>query len=285
MIVQIETENFASAAAAADALDHVGKALLAGGDVDDALAAFDAAAEADIATPAASHGAGPTPWNVDTARATLFRDLLQAVQPNAVLLFGVARGETAAWVATIFDGPILANEEEPRLFLQARRLLTKWHNISVFNETPTALLPMVLPVLDGPVLIWLDACYSGSAQLADTIRLVIGRLPRAAILIDGLQSQPVMGVGYSVSPPGHATSMLAAFEYSPVNLFTTDLPTGNSADQHGTRCVVAAGLDGQAALAAVPALRPVDWTAWRIDGLRAEVAALRRHIGIQDRPV
>jgi hypothetical protein len=276
MIVQIETDNFASPGAAADALDHVGKALLAGGDVDDALAAFAAAAAADIALAPTLQDADPVPWDGDNMRAVLFTDLLRAVRPNAVLLFGAARGETAAWIATIFDGPILANEVEPRLFLQARELLTKWHNVTTFNETPAALLPMVLPMLEGPVLVWLDNGFRETSPLADAIRFIIDRLPRTVIVIDGLHQQP------AADHSGNGPWLLASIERSPIQLFVVDLPVGATPDQSDTWCVAAAGPDELATLATVTALRPADWTAWRINGLRAEVAALRRHIGMGD---
>ena len=285
MIVQIDTDNFVSPAAAAEALDLVGKALVAGGDVDDALAAFDAAAGADIAANATSPDTKPAPWAEGEARMALWRDLLQAVQPNAILLFGVARGDAAAWIATIFSGPILANEAEPRLFLQAREQLSKLHNISIFNESPAALLPMVLPMLEGPVLIWLDATCGDTSPVADTIQRIIDHDPQAIVVLDKLSSQPCMiDVGYRLEDSSYAPCLLASFENSSIRLFAPDLTAGTTTGWRDTTCVAAAGPGGSASLAGLPALRPVDWTAWRIDGLRAEVEALRRHMGMRERP-
>jgi hypothetical protein len=274
MIVQIDTDNFASPCITADALDHVGKALLAGGDVDDALAAFAAAAAADVALAPALRDADPVPWDGDETRAGLFTDLLRSVRPNAVLLFGAARGETAAWIATIFDGPILANEAEPRLFLQARELLARWHKVTTFNETPTTLLPMVLPILEGPVLVWLDKAFRETSPLADALGCIIDRLPRAVIVIDGPQQQP------AAENSGYAPWPLASIEQSPIRLFVAAPPVGANPDRSDMWCVAAAGPDELAALAAVATLRPMDWTVWRINGLRAELAALRRYIGM-----
>jgi len=284
MIVQIETDNFVSPAAAAEALDRVGKALAAGGDVDDALAAFDAAAGADVAATTALPETEPAPWADGEARAALCRDLVQAVQPNAILLLNVARGDAAAWIATIFSGPILANEAETRLFLQARQRLSKWYNISVFNEAPDALLPMVLPMVEGPGLVWLDATCEDPSSIADTIRLIIDHAPQAIVVLDKLSPQPrINDVGYRLDQSGYAPCLLASFEHSDIRLFVPDLSAGTAAGWRDTICVAAAGPGGLASLAGLSTLRPVDWMTWGIDGLRAEVEALRRHIGMEER--
>ncbi len=73
---------------------------------------------------------------------------------------GTYTGKTTARAAELFKA-IHTVELHPKLYEEAKTSLRKYENVTVYHGNSADVLKKILPTIDGNVVLWLDAHYSG----------------------------------------------------------------------------------------------------------------------------
>lgn len=106
---------------------------------------------------------------------------------------GTFRGDTVEAMRRRFSA-IWSIELGHDLALAAQRRFARWPHIEIIEGDSAAVLPTVLPRIEGPALFWLDGHWNGDEltapghhPLMDELRAVLARGERDVILVDDVR--------------------------------------------------------------------------------------------------
>lgn len=148
------------------------------------------------------------PFNGQTARQALFREIIGNTQPHAIVETGTYLGTTTEFMAQT-GLPVFTIEAHPRNYGFARARFWRRRNITLLQgDSRTALRTL----FDGPLqrlssctlFFYLDAHWNENLPLAEEIDIVFGRCPSAVVMVDDFQVPADPGYGYDDYGPGKA---------------------------------------------------------------------------------
>jgi len=148
------------------------------------------------------------PFNNQQARQALFRAILGALHPWAVVETGAYRGSTTEYFART-GLPVFSAELDLHAYAFSRARLWRASNVRILNGDSRAVLRALL---DGPLgagrgantFFYLDAHWGEDLPLAEEIDLVFARCPDAIVMIDDFAVPGDAGYGYDDYGPGKA---------------------------------------------------------------------------------
>lgn len=250
----------------ADLLWAEALALEAAGLMPAAQTVFDAAVGLDLLNPYLQYRWGGA-FNGQEQRQALFRQILQQLQPAALVETGTYHGITTEFMAWYFSGPIYSCEIDRRCFLGARRRLHRFPQIELSSSDSRAFLNYILGRLAPatPLLVYLDAHWGEDLPLRREIELLLAAGHPAAIMIDDFEVPGDSGYSFDDFGPGKrlCLDLLEFMAGHDQPLFYPKLPAlAETGSQRG--CVVLSTGDGvTAALQLVQHLRWDSFAAWR----------------------
>jgi hypothetical protein len=195
------------------------------------------------------------PMNGQRFRCLLVAELVQKLEPLALVETGSYLGTTTEWLAA-FQLPVHSCEASPESFGFAQARLTGVDNVTVTRDDSRAALRRLLDgpmrgTLRDPILFYLDAHWGADLPLREEVECIFERCPRAAVLIDDFQ---VPGdPGYAYDDYGAESRLTADYLAGPVGKFGLKLryPATPAARETGARrgCCVVTGpaLEGEMA--------------------------------------
>jgi hypothetical protein len=148
------------------------------------------------------------PFNGQTARQALFREILAKLRPDAIVETGTHIGMTTDFMAQT-GLPVFTIELDPRRYGFVRARFRLRHNITLLHgDSRTGLRRL----FDGPLrdlagrtlFFYLDAHSLGNLPLAEEIDIVFSRCPSAVVMIDDFQVPTDAGYWYEDFGPGMA---------------------------------------------------------------------------------
>ncbi|WP_157961363.1 hypothetical protein [Microvirga flavescens] len=261
---------------AADRFEELAKALKAAGLSDLSDVAFDTAATIDLADPELqkSWGGG---FNGQEGRRALFLAVVEATKPTAILETGTFRGTTTEWMAERFSGPILTCEVQERYYLQSRKKLSRFPNVSVFLSDSRAFLREQLRTFerDKPVFIYLDAHWYDDLPLAEELEIIFDNLEKAVVMIDDYEVPFDPGYSYDYYGPDKALTLnlLKGAAKRDGKIFFPTLPAERETGARRGCCVVTS--PGIADKLKISELQPVTLQDWRVTELKGELESTR----------
>jgi predicted O-methyltransferase YrrM len=211
------------------------------------------------------------PFNAQTQRALLIRDLIDRLPVHGVVETGTFRGASTAAFASLIDGPVQSVEAFPRFFYFCRRRFIRTQNVQLFLGDSGDWLERLADdedILHHHVLFYLDAHSSAHEEisaladelpLARELRAISGAWRESLVVIDDFRVTDDEGYGYDEYPSGALTTSYIA-EVGLANDFALFYPTAPSSQETGARrgSIILATLDSARSVAeASPHLRKV----------------------------
>lgn len=132
--------------------------------------------------------------NCNYALSTEFLTLLkQEFNIDTFIETGTYAADTTAQAASIFES-VYTFELDPHLFKAAQKKLHPFKNITMYQGDSGEGLRKILPTIQGNILFWLDAHYSGpgtaqnskNGPLIDELKAIQQSCPNCVILIDDM---------------------------------------------------------------------------------------------------
>ena len=259
-------ELLARQQAAADAIYSQALELEAAGLMEAAQIGFDAAVALDLLNPELQYRWGGA-FNGQVERCATFLEMIERLQPAALVETGTYRGTSTEFMARHFTGPIHSCEIDRRCFQGSRRKLARFPQVELAQSDSRAFLRYVLARLKpaAPLLVYLDAHWWDDLPLAEEIAIILGSGHDAAIMIDDFEVPDDAGYTFDDFGPGKrfCLDMLAFMADRPEPLF---YPRARSEAETGSKrgaLVISTGPRVTAALQAVTRLRGQSFAAWR----------------------
>jgi hypothetical protein len=201
------------------------------------------------------------PFNGQRARCELFRAIVHACKPAAIIETGTHRGVTTEYMASAVDVPVFTVELAKRNFGYARAKLRGHRHVHVSRGDSRKFLSRLIRsgrLTEGTVFAYLDAHWWGEElPLADEIAAIFSKLARAVVMIDDFEVPWDGGYGFDDYGPGKALKS----DYIQPSIKTFSLvafgPSTASRDETGARrgCVVLTVAAMATLLDALPLLR------------------------------
>ena len=174
--------------AAADNLYQQALELEAAGLMEAAGIGFEAAVALDLLNPEMQFRWGG-PFNGQAERRATFLELLDRLNPAALIETGTYRGTTTEFLARHFARPIYSCEIDRRCFLGSRRKLAGFPQVELVQSDSRPFLRYILARLrrQAPLLVYLDAHWWDDLPLREEIEIILGSGHDAAIMIDDFE--------------------------------------------------------------------------------------------------
>jgi hypothetical protein len=203
------------------------------------------------------------PFNAQTARQALFREMVAGLQPLAIVETGAHLGTTTEFIAQI-GLPVFTTELDARRWGYARARFRRKRNVTVLHGDSRAYLRQLFtgPLrgrTGGTLLFYLDAHWNEDLPLAEEIDIIFGRCPSAVVMADDFQVPGDDGYGYD--DYGAGKSLIFAYVAPAISLYQLQAfyPSTPSTQEGGRRrgCIVLArDASHVRTLASMPLLRP-----------------------------
>jgi hypothetical protein len=187
------------------------------------------------------------PFNGQHARLELFKCLLSACKPVAIVETGTYRGASTEFMADFSRLPIYSVEANPRHFAFAAIRLRKCRNVTLSLKDSRLFLKKFAAQYSSInasncLLFYLDAHWNEHLPLRDEISIIFSSFSRAIVMIDDFQ---VPGdAGYAYDDYGAAGVLTGSYIASLVRRYCLAefYPTTAAANESGSRrgCVVLA---------------------------------------------
>jgi hypothetical protein len=186
------------------------------------------------------------PFNGQAFRQALFKELLAALAPAALVETGTYRGTTTEFLA---EGgvPVFTIEVRPRNYGFSRARLRQRTNVTLrHGDSRKELRSLLDGPLRGlshrPLFFYLDAHWKGELPLAAEIDLVYARCQAAIVMIDDFQVPGDAGYAYDDYGPGKALTPAYIAPALAAHGLAAFYPSTPSAEESGARrgCVVLA---------------------------------------------
>ncbi len=252
---------------AADAIYQQAIELEAAGLTEAAQIGFEAAVALDLLNPELQYRWGG-PFNGQAERRATFLEMLETLQPAALIETGTYRGTTTEFMARHFAGPIHSCEIDRRCFQGSRRKLARFSQVELTPSDSRPFLRYVLSRLKpaAPLLVYLDAHWWDDLPLREEIEIILASGHDAAILIDDFEVPDDSGYTFDDFGPGKrfCLDMLDFMADRPEPLF---YPRARSEAETGSKrgaVVLSTGPRVTSALGAVGRLRGDGFAAWRL---------------------
>src|SRR5271167_2474652 len=160
--------------AVADAIYSQALDLEAAGLMEAAQIGFEAAVALDLLNPELQYRWGGA-FNGQAERRATFLEMLERLQPSALIETGTYRGTSTDFMARHFTGPIHSCEIDRRCFLGSRRKLARFPQVELARSDSRPFLRYVLARLvpAAPLLIYLDAHWWEDLPLAEEIEIIL----------------------------------------------------------------------------------------------------------------
>ena len=252
--------------AAADNFYQQALELEAAGLAQAAQIGFDAAIALDLLNPELQFRWGG-PFNGQAERRAIFLEMLERLQPAAIVETGTYRGTSTDFMARHFTGPIHSCEIDRRCFLGSRRKLARFPQVELARSDSRPFLRYVLARIKpaAPLVIYLDAHWWEDLPLAEEIAIILASGHAAAIMIDDFEVPGDPGYTFDDFGPGKrfCLDMLNFLTDHPEPLF---YPRARSEAETGSRrgaVVLSTDARVTAALETVTRLKGGSFAAWR----------------------
>jgi hypothetical protein len=206
------------------------------------------------------------PFNGQSARCALFREIVAKLRPRVIVETGTHLGTTTEYMAQA-GLPVFTVEADPRNYGFVRARFWRTGNITLlFGDSRAGLCKL----LDGPLrdmahltlFFYLDAHWNADLPLAEELEIVFGRCLAAIVMLDDFEVPYDAGYGHDDYGPGK--TLTASYIAPAVSRYElqTFYPSTRSIAESGLRrgCVVLAkaAVHGEV-LALIPLLRLVAW--------------------------
>jgi tetratricopeptide (TPR) repeat protein len=277
--MSVDGTSLVAPEAAADACERFALALESAGHTEAACYVFEAAAELDLSLPHLQVSWGG-PMNGQQGRQQIFLDLINAVTPVAIIETGTYRGTTTEWIAEVFNGPIFTCEINKRFFVQSRRKLSRFPNITILNMDSREFLKRIVgQSLDRqqPLLFYLDAHWRDDLPLYGEARFILETCPMSVLVIDDFQVPFDDGYGFDDYGPGRRFSLeiLGWLKDTPQRIFFPILP---SSEETGAKrgAVVIASESMCTPVSLLSSLKGESWLEWRREEAATDTGFARK---------
>ena len=182
---------------ASQSLNALAKAVRQAGDAETADVLLRRAAELELASPELQDCWGG-PFNGQSGREAIMRDLLRILRPAVIVETGTFRGVTAEWFATHIHGLVLTCEKERLYQLQAEARLAPFPNARLYLMDTRCFLRECLPSLptEEAVLFYLDAHWELDLPLKEELQIIFSSRLDAVVVIDDFRVPDDAGYGW-----------------------------------------------------------------------------------------
>jgi predicted O-methyltransferase YrrM len=141
------------------------------------------------------------PFNGQKARQDLFRHLLQACRPAAIVETGTYRGSSTDFMAECSKLPVYSVEADARNYGFAKMRLRKHHNVKLSLGDSREFITKFIEVeankyTSRALLFYLDAHWSDDLPLFDEVAKIVSSFSQAVLMIDDFQVPDDNGYGY-----------------------------------------------------------------------------------------
>ncbi len=184
------------------------------------------------------------PLNGQRYRQGIFRDLVNAVAPEALIETGTFRGTTTLFMAG-FGLPVYTVETNPRHFAYSS-LRFRFAGVRVHQHLGDSRHFLRTLETSGELattkpLLYLDAHWEEDLPLLEEVEIIFGAWPRAVVMVDDFQV-PGTDYGYDSYGPGRVLNLAYLQQLSSVQL-TAFFPAVGPAEETGAKkgCVVLCG--------------------------------------------
>ena len=148
------------------------------------------------------------PFNGQTARQALFRDIIANTRPQAIVETGTYLGTTTEFMSQT-GLPVFTMELHPRKYGFVRARFWRRRNINLIHgDSRTGLRSLFDGALNGlsglTVFFYLDAHWNDDLPLADEIDIIFSRCPWAVVMIDDFEVPSDPGYQFDDYGPGKA---------------------------------------------------------------------------------
>jgi predicted O-methyltransferase YrrM len=148
------------------------------------------------------------PFNGQSARQALFREMVAWLRPYAIVETGTYLGTTTEFIAQT-GLPVYTIEVDRRNYGFARARLRQKRNVMLCRGDSRGALRALF---DGPLgsannevlFVYLDAHWSVDLPLAEELEIIFGRRPTAVVMVDDFQVPFDAGYAYDDYGPGKA---------------------------------------------------------------------------------
>jgi hypothetical protein len=200
------------------------------------------------------------PLNGQIFRQQLFRDLVEALKPDAIVETGTFRGVTTEFLATTSGRPVYTVEYDGTNFGFAAARLRHLPSVHrVHGDSRMALRQWLSARTSRDVLIaYLDAHWREELPARDEVRLIFERCPLSVVMIDDFEVPDDPGYGFDDYGPGKTLNLPYLDEEIARFGLRCFFPACPSALETGARrgCIVLASADQAAVVATLARLRP-----------------------------
>jgi len=229
---------------ASQALDVLAKAYESCGEKARADELFQAAAGLELASPELQACWGG-PLNGQVGRQAIILDLLNLLQPIAILETGAFRGISVEWFAQHYERPIFSCEKEKLYFLQAQRRLGAFRNVVLRLQDCRPFLQEILESLSTSerILIYLDAHWQHDLPIREELTTVFARHLESVVVIDDFRVPDDPGYGWDDygSHGSIELSLLEGVMPSDTRLFFPRLRSNEETGAKRGCCIMASG--------------------------------------------
>lgn len=139
------------------------------------------------------------PFNGQQQRIQVFLEIIDLVNPKAIIETGTYRGTTTEFIAKTFRPPILTIESDPHNFYYSRIRLRRYKNVCVFEgSSPQVLEGMSRdPGLSKEaVFFYLDAHWKGKLPAREELPIIRANWRDYVVMIDDFQVPGDAGYGF-----------------------------------------------------------------------------------------
>jgi predicted O-methyltransferase YrrM len=141
------------------------------------------------------------PFNGQKARQDLFRHLLQACRPAAIIETGTYLGSSAEFMAECSGLPVYSIEADARSYGFAKMRLRKHHNVKLsFGDSREFITKFIEgeanKYTSRALLFYLDAHWGQDLPLFGEVATIVSSFSQAVIMIDDFQVPEDNGYGY-----------------------------------------------------------------------------------------
>jgi hypothetical protein len=146
------------------------------------------------------------PFNGQTARQALFRDIVANTWPKAIVETGTYFGTTTAFMAE--SGlPVFTIEVHPRRYGFVRARFWRKPNVKLFRGDSRTILRKLFDgplhaLSSGTLFFYLDAHWGDDLPLVGEVDMVFNRCPSAVVMIDDFRVPTDDGYHYDDYGPG-----------------------------------------------------------------------------------
>jgi hypothetical protein len=145
------------------------------------------------------------PFNGQQGRTRIFLELLDLVQPKAIIETGTYRGTTTEFIAGSCPLPVFTLESDPHNYYYSQFRLRRFKNVRVLQGRSQELLTRMSrdPGIPGEaVLFYLDAHWGGELPAREELGIIISNWREFVVMIDDFQVPGDPGYGFEIYKNG-----------------------------------------------------------------------------------